>query len=92
VTGVQTCALPIFFDDASPRDGSARLHLVIGDRSPVFDAADRAHAERLARDGRASLDVLPAGHWVHVDDPDGLTRALLARTSGAPALADEVRS
>lgn len=66
------------FDDEPPRD-RPRLHQVIGARSTVFDAEDRAHAERLAAEGRASLDVLPAGHWVHVDDPEGLARVLVAR-------------
>lgn len=65
------------FDDETPRE-TPRLHQVIGDRSAVFDEVDRAHAARLAREGRATLDVLPAGHWVHVDDPDGLVRTVLA--------------
>jgi pimeloyl-ACP methyl ester carboxylesterase len=67
-------------DDEPPRD-TPRLHQVIGERSAVFEAADREHAARLAREGRASLDVLPAGHWVHVDDPEGLVRTLLARVA-----------
>lgn len=70
------------FDDEPPRD-TPRLHQVIGDRSAVFDADDRAHAKRLVDEGRATLDVLPAGHWVHVDDPEGLTRTLIARVGGA---------
>lgn len=72
------------FDDEAPR-AFPRLHQVIGDRSAVFDADDREHAARLAREGRASLDVLAAGHWVHVDDPEGLARALVARV-GASAV------
>jgi len=26
---------------------------------------------------RVTVDVLPSGHWVHVDDPGGLLRSLL---------------
>jgi pimeloyl-ACP methyl ester carboxylesterase len=54
------------------------LHVVIGDRSTVFAPEDRARVEALAREGLLRLDVLPAGHWVHVDDADGLARALVA--------------
>ncbi len=79
------------FDDEPPR-AIPRLHQVIGDRSAVYDAADREHAQRLAREGRATLDVLPAGHWVHVDDPEGLSRALVARVGGAASGASVVAS
>jgi pimeloyl-ACP methyl ester carboxylesterase len=45
----------------------------------------------LARDGRIELVVLPAGHWVHVDDGEGLARALLAFVGrDGPAHASEV--
>jgi pimeloyl-ACP methyl ester carboxylesterase len=59
----------------------AQLHLVIGERSQVYDAAERARVEQLARasDGHLTVDTLPAAHWVHVDDPAGLLRVLLAR-------------
>ncbi|MBL8920240.1 MAG: alpha/beta fold hydrolase [Myxococcaceae bacterium] len=61
-------------------DGPA-LHLVIGERSRVFDEADRERAATLARhpSGRCTVDVLPAGHWVHVDDFEGTVRVLLDR-------------
>jgi len=56
----------------------ARVHLVIGDRSTSYSPADRERARALAGD-RVTVDILPAGHWVHVDDPDGLLRVLLDR-------------
>lgn len=61
-------------------DGPA-LHLVIGDRSRVYDEADRerAHALAASPSGRCTVDVLPAGHWVHVDDFEGTVRVLLER-------------
>lgn len=57
------------------------LHLVIGGRSNVFDASDRARIDALANahPDRVFVHVLAnAGHWVHVDDPDGLL-ALMTR-------------
>jgi esterase len=61
-------------------DGPA-VHLVIGERSAVFDQAERARAVKLAEGskGRLTVDLLPTGHWVHVDDFEGTVRALLAR-------------
>jgi pimeloyl-ACP methyl ester carboxylesterase len=57
------------------------FHLIIGERSAVYDEGERARAQSLAADseGRITIDVLPAGHWVHVDDFEGLLRVLLAR-------------
>jgi len=57
------------------------FHLVIGTRSIVFDHAERVHATQLEGDshGRVTVDLLDTGHWVHVDDPNGTLRVLLAR-------------
>ncbi len=79
-------------DHARAVPGGARWHLVIGDRSPVFSDEDRAHARRLAAEGRATLDVLPAGHWVHVDDPEGLLRVVSARVPAWASPGAQVRS
>jgi pimeloyl-ACP methyl ester carboxylesterase len=58
--------------------GNSRVHLVIGDRSGSYSQADRERAARIAdSNDRVTLDILPAGHWVHVDDPDGLLRVML---------------
>src|SRR5579883_547866 len=61
--------------------GGAHVHLVAGARSSVFSAEDRQRAARCAaaHPGQVTLSELPAGHFVHVDDPDGL----LALMSGA---------
>ncbi len=63
-------------------DGPA-VHLVIGERSAVFDEAERARAVALAggSKGRLTVDLLPTGHWVHVDDFEGTVRVLLERLS-----------
>jgi len=58
---------------------SARVDLVIGGRSEVWREPDIALARTLAAEdpARVRLHLLPkAGHWVHVEDPQGLTRAL----------------
>jgi pimeloyl-ACP methyl ester carboxylesterase len=57
----------------------AAVHLVRGGRS------ERWTGETLARAARARVPVhlLPdAGHWVHVDDPDGLHQLLLGAVDG----------
>jgi len=60
--------------------GRVAIHLVVGDRSPAWSPEERERARELAlRSPRVTLDVLPAGHWVHVDDPEGLLAVLLAR-------------
>ncbi len=60
---------------------AADVHLVIGERSTVYSPEDRLRANHLEADshGRVTVDVLNAGHWVHVDDPEGVARVLLAR-------------
>lgn len=65
----------------APPDGST-IHLVLGDRSTVYDAASRARVQRLAAAGPVTLDVLPAGHWVHVDAPDALLEVVVRRLGG----------
>jgi esterase len=57
----------------------ARVDLVIGGRSEVWREADMVRAQRLSAEQpeRVRVHVLPeAGHWVHVDDPQGLKAAL----------------
>jgi esterase len=62
--------------------GSTRAHLVIADRSDSYTPASRERAARIAAStARVTVDILPAGHWVHVDDPEGLLRTLLNRVS-----------
>jgi pimeloyl-ACP methyl ester carboxylesterase len=60
----------------------AQVHLVIGGRSSVYVAEDQARARALetSTHGRVTVDVLDTGHWMHVDDPDGVHRVLLNRT------------
>lgn len=58
-----------------------RVHLVIGARSLVYSHEDRIRAQSLEHDssGRVTVDVLSAGHWVHVEDPQGVSEVLARR-------------
>jgi pimeloyl-ACP methyl ester carboxylesterase len=66
---------PAVEDPARP--GAVRV--VAAGRSPTVSAADRARA---AAAPRTTVDVIDAGHWLHVDAPDPVV-ALFAR--GLPA-------
>jgi esterase len=53
------------------------LHFILGGRSSTVQGEDLRRLERLAKEGRLRLTVLPkAGHWVQVDDPEGTLRAV----------------
>lgn len=61
---------------------AGQLRVVLGGRSTSVpedtQARLRALEAREAHDSRLSVRVLPeAGHWVHVDDPDGLLAAVI---------------
>jgi MFS family permease len=64
--------------DALP--GHTRFHAIIGGRSEVWTEADRAHlgAASAAQPGRIVSTTLPTGHWVHVEDADGLVEAIVS--------------
>jgi pimeloyl-ACP methyl ester carboxylesterase len=64
------------------RNSNAQVDVVIGGRSAVWPEEDRALLLALERetDGRIRGHVLPnAGHWVHVDDLQGVRDALKPR-------------
>jgi pimeloyl-ACP methyl ester carboxylesterase len=76
-------AIESMLDDYFARDlwhvvegaaSASRIDMIIGGDSPVFDADDRARAERAAASSeRVHTHVIEgAGHWVHVDAPDRL--------------------
>jgi pimeloyl-ACP methyl ester carboxylesterase len=87
--GLDLGEIRVLLSDYSIRDlwpvvesppGSSRVHLVIAEKSDSYSPEDRTRAARLSETSeRVTVDVLPAGHWVHVDDPDGLLRVLLTR-------------
>ena len=54
------------------------VHLIIGSRSDAWSQADRERAARIAASNkRGTVALLPAGHWVHVDDYAGVLRSLV---------------
>jgi pimeloyl-ACP methyl ester carboxylesterase len=56
------------------------VHLVIADRSNSYTTTDRERALKIAsRNPRVTVDILAAGHWIHMDSPDELLRTLLNR-------------
>lgn len=71
---------PLVEEAARTRQGP-RFHLVIGTRSKVYAQEDRVHAQSLEAEseGYVTVDLLDAGHWVHVDDPQGLSEVLIRR-------------
>ncbi len=61
------------------------LHYVLGGQSTTVSPEDRARLSRATALRPLELHELPtAGHWVHVDDPEGLMRALVARLGAGP--------
>ncbi len=56
--------------------GRVTLDVVVGGRSAVFDEGDRARLQRAASPRVRAHVLAEAGHWVHVDDPDGLFRVV----------------
>ncbi len=71
---------PVVEQAAHTRQGP-RLHLVIGEKSKVYSAEDRTRVRSLEAEskGHVTVDLLNAGHWVHVEDPQGLSEVLLER-------------
>lgn len=62
------------------RRGAAKVDIVRAGRSDRWDSARLEELENIAStsEGRVSIHLLPeAGHWVHVDDPEGTLRLLV---------------
>jgi esterase len=59
--------------------------VVVGGRSPIFSPEDRDRLWRLATATGADVQVLEnAGHWLHVDDLEGLVEALVRYLGSGP--------
>lgn len=59
---------------------SPLFHLLVAEHSDRWSGTMREQAERLPQDGSFRLHELEqAGHWVHVDNPDGLLRILTSQ-------------
>jgi esterase len=58
------------------------IRFVTGGRSQSLSQADRDRLAELSRRGKlASFELAAAGHFLHVDDPEGLLRVLAAHLS-----------
>ncbi len=58
--------------------GETEVHFVRAERDSIMTSEARARAERLEADGAlVSVTELPGGHWLHVDNPDGLVQLLV---------------
>lgn len=65
----------------SPPEGT-RIHFLVGGRSTVLDAADRARLDAVDP-ARCTVDVIEtAGHYVHVDAPDAVHAIVTRILSG----------
>jgi pimeloyl-ACP methyl ester carboxylesterase len=78
LAAIRALVADYFAEDIFPvlasTSAARRVDVVLGGRSKTVSRADRARLDALAG-GARHLEVheLPhAGHWVHVDDPDGL--------------------
>jgi pimeloyl-ACP methyl ester carboxylesterase len=60
-----------------PREG-LKVHLLIAADSDSYSNADRDHALAIARaNAQVTADILPGGHWLHVDNADGVLARLV---------------
>jgi len=92
--GIDVAAVRAMLDDYFLEDlweiveapeGRMRVEMIVGERSTVLDAGDRARlaAAALRQPARVRVHVVAgAGHWVHVDAPDA-TIALLVESLGS---------
>src|SRR5690606_35543990 len=56
---------------------SPEFHVVVAERSDRWNGAMTARARALAPQTQATVHILEnAGHWVHVDNPEGLLTML----------------
>lgn len=68
-------------EDAARKQQGPRIHLVVGTKSTVYSPEELARARSLEAQsaGHVTVDLVNAGHWVHVEDPQGVSAVLLQR-------------
>jgi len=75
-----------FLHDVSLADPhqTPRFELLVAEHSDRWSGSMRERAAHLPQGGAVRVHELPdAGHWVHVDNPDGLLRIMLQHLSPA---------
>src|SRR5207302_8382605 len=66
--------------------GGVNVHLMIADRADSYSPADRERALRIAAsNSQVTTDILSGGHWLHVDNPDGVLGKLLDYVRNGPS-------
>src|SRR5262249_21342262 len=64
-----------------PREG-LKVHLLIAGDSDSYSKADRDRALAITRaNTQVTVDILPGGHWLHVDNADGVLARLVEHVS-----------
>jgi esterase len=54
------------------------VHLIIAEGASTYSPVDRQRALGIAAESsRVTVDILPGGHWLHVDNSDGVVGKLL---------------
>jgi esterase len=79
LTGIRALLADYFradlWDTLEHPRGAMQAHLVVGGKSGIVDAADRARAQACPK---TTVDVIAeADHWVHVDAPEALRAIVL---------------
>lgn len=82
--GIVTLLEDYFSEDLWPFLAQARtqpeFHLVVAERSDRWNGQMTNKARQLGPETQASVHILPnSGHWVHVDNPDGLLQMMAER-------------
>lgn len=66
-----------FLSSVAERSGAPEFHLLVADGSDRWSGSMRERAELLPRNGALRVhELADSGHWVHVDNPDGLLTIL----------------
>jgi pimeloyl-ACP methyl ester carboxylesterase len=83
VSAIEELMADYFTEDLWPYLEAARgvphHHLVVADRSDRWTGTMRERAAQLPREASVTVhELADSGHWVHVDNPDGLLRIFAA--------------
>ncbi len=83
VSAIEELMADYFREDLWPHlatvRGTPHYHLVVADQSDRWTGTMRAMVKQLPREAAVTMhELADSGHWVHVDNPDGLLRIFAA--------------